>query len=299
VADAELRQGAPDLGLHPLRHRRPGLGSVEIMAAAIGVELAEQPVPVDHLRQRAKARGRALLRDDKPPIERAGRVVEGDHQIVLLLITRQPGKARGVLVQHHAHQRPPRPLLAMRRAPRRRSHQPRPLQRQPGHRVAELVVVPLLQLLVKMLHREALVAFVIEPQHAQDLLGRRSSARRLADPAIAQTLPPLLPQPLRPPLPHPAAPTSDRPLRHPQYLRRLLLRQLAPLMPIEQPLETHLSYPLQHSCPAHPRPPFWAVLKPDRSRATKTGQITRQPHTPRACLTPNAPCKTLTLHYRI
>src|ERR1700720_1332855 len=43
-------------------------------------------------------------------------------------------------------------------------------------------------------------------------------------------------------------------------------------------LETHLPYPLQHSCPAHSPPPFRAVLKPDRSRATKTGQITSQPH---------------------
>jgi hypothetical protein len=42
----------------------------------------------------------------------------------------------------------------MRRAPRRRPHQPRPLQRQPGHPLAQLVVAPLLQLLVKMLDRE-------------------------------------------------------------------------------------------------------------------------------------------------
>src|ERR1700681_4540944 len=47
-------------------------------------------------------------------------------------------------------------------------------------------------------------------------------------------------------------------------------------MPLEQSLETHLPYPLQHSCPAHAPPPFRAVLKPDRSRATKTGQITSQ-----------------------
>jgi hypothetical protein len=53
---------------------------------------------------------------------------------------------------------------------------------------------------------------------------------------------------------------------------------ITPLMPLEQPLETHLSYPLQHSCTAHSPPPFRAVLKPDRSRATKTGQITSQPH---------------------
>jgi hypothetical protein len=62
------------------------------MAAAVGVELAEQPVFLDHLGQRAKARRRALLRDDKPRIDRAGRVVEGDHQIVLPIIARQQAK---------------------------------------------------------------------------------------------------------------------------------------------------------------------------------------------------------------
>src|SRR6266478_8551027 len=43
-------------------------------------------------------------------------------------------------------------------------------------------------------------------------------------------------------------------------------------------LETHLPYPLQHLRPDHSPPPFRAVLKPDRYRATKTGQITSQPH---------------------
>jgi hypothetical protein len=155
VADAKLRQRAPDLRLHALRHWLPGLGRMEIVTAAVGVELTEQPMPIDHLGQRAKARSRALLFDDEARIDRTGRVVEGDHQIVLPIIARQPGEARGILMQHHAHHRPPRPLLAMRRAPRCRPHQPRPLQRQPGHRVAELVMVPLLQLLVKMLHGEA------------------------------------------------------------------------------------------------------------------------------------------------
>jgi hypothetical protein len=185
------------------------------MAAAVGVELAEQPLLVDHLGQRTKARSGALLFDDKTRVDGAGRVVGGDHQIVLPLIARQPGKARGVLVQHHADQRPSRPLLAMRRAPRRRPHQSRPLQRQPGHRVAELVIVPLLQLLVKMLHREARIALFIQPQHAQDLLGRRPTARRFADPAIEQPLRPLIAQPV--------APAPERPLRHPQHLRRFAL----------------------------------------------------------------------------
>src|SRR5205085_8042156 len=90
-----------------------------------------------------------------------------------------------------------------------------------------LVMVPLLQLLVKMLHREAAIALLIQPQHVQDLRGRRATARPLADPPIAQALRPLIAQPV--------APAPERSLRHPQHLRRFALRQLAPLMPLEQP----------------------------------------------------------------
>jgi hypothetical protein len=65
MADAKLRQGTADLRTYRLRNRLAGLGRVEIMAAAVGVELAEQTVLLDHLTERTKARPRALLRDDK------------------------------------------------------------------------------------------------------------------------------------------------------------------------------------------------------------------------------------------
>ena len=41
-----------------------------------------------------------------------------------------------------------------------------------------------------------------------------------------------------------------------QHLRRFPLAQLPSLMPIEQRFEPDLSNSLQHSCPAHPAPPF-------------------------------------------
>jgi hypothetical protein len=66
---------------------------VEIVAAAVGVELAEQPVLRDHLGQSAKARCRALLLDDEARVDRAGRVAQRDHQIVLPVVARQPGEA--------------------------------------------------------------------------------------------------------------------------------------------------------------------------------------------------------------
>jgi hypothetical protein len=37
VADANLRQSAPDLNLHGLRHRLPGLRRLEIVAAPVGI----------------------------------------------------------------------------------------------------------------------------------------------------------------------------------------------------------------------------------------------------------------------
>ena len=131
-------------------------------------------------------------------------------------------------------------------------------------------MVALDQLLVKVLHREVGVNLAVKPQHAQDLLGRRAAARRLANPTIKQTRRPLVTKPI-PPAPKGA-------LRNPQHLRSLDLAQLTALMPIQQTLKPHLSYLLQHSCPAHLPLSFRAVLKPDRSRATKSGQITSQPH---------------------
>jgi hypothetical protein len=141
---------------------------VEVVAAAVGVESAEQAVPLDHLAQPAQSGGGALLGDEKGREDGAGRVVERDDEIAGRL-ARQPDMPRGVLMQHHADQRPPRPLLAVRRAPRRRPDQPGLLQVQLGDRVAELVAVPLLQLLVEVFHRELGIAAAVELEHACDL----------------------------------------------------------------------------------------------------------------------------------
>jgi hypothetical protein len=86
--------------------------------------------------------------------------------------------------------------------------------------------VLLLQLLVKMLHREAFVVLLIKPQHAQDLRDRRPLARRPAEPPIQQTRRPLVAQPIPPAL--------KRPLRDPQHLRRLDLAQLSPFVPVSK-----------------------------------------------------------------
>jgi hypothetical protein len=142
---------------------------------------------------------------------------------------------------------------------------------QLGHRVAELVRVPLHQLFVKVLDREIGIVLAIEPQHAQDLVFRRPPARRLADPPVDK--------PLRPLVSEPIAPAAERPLAHPQHLRRFDLVQLAPLVTLQQRFEPHPADLLQHLRPDHSSPPTTlpgAIPKPDRSRATKSGQITRR-----------------------
>jgi hypothetical protein len=113
------------------------------------------------------------------------------------------------------------------------------------------------QLLVKMQHGEVASA----PRQAQDLLGRRPTACRSADRA-------------NPAPPHRAPGRASAGTSAPTARA---LRQLAPLMPLEQPLETHLPTPCSASARPIPRP-FRAVLKPDRSRATKIGRITSHPH---------------------
>ena len=78
-------------------------------------------------------------------------------------------------MQHHAHHRSPRPLLAMRRPRLRRRRQTRSMQMQLGHCVTQRIVVPLAQLLVEMLHREAAVELAIQTQHPLDLPHRRAA----------------------------------------------------------------------------------------------------------------------------
>jgi hypothetical protein len=77
-------------------------------------------------------------------------------------------------MQQHPHQRTPRPLLAVCRPLARGQHQTGAMQMQFGHRIAQRVVVPLTQLLVEMLHREAAIEVPIQTQHPLDLSNRRT-----------------------------------------------------------------------------------------------------------------------------
>jgi hypothetical protein len=79
-------------------------------------------------------------------------------------------------------------LVAVGAAPLGLAHQPGRLQSQPGHGVAELVAVPLDQMLVKMLHVELAVALLVETLHPRQLGRRRPFRRRLADPPVMRSV---------------------------------------------------------------------------------------------------------------
>jgi len=81
VLDPELRQRPADLGRLLLRHLAARLGRHEVVAAAVGVERAEQAVAPDRLGQAQKARDRALLLDQKGRVDLVVGIVHRDDQV--------------------------------------------------------------------------------------------------------------------------------------------------------------------------------------------------------------------------
>ena len=154
--------------------------------------------------------------------------------------------ARAVLVQHHPRQRPPLALPPMRPLARRLRHHAHPLKMQlrPGVAPAEAVVLH--QMLVEVLDREALVALAIEPLHLLGPVDRNPLARRLAEPAVQEPgLAILLIA---------ARPAPERPLAHPQKLRRLFLVQLRRFPAVQNVQKHRHAHPLKGFRPAHPNP---------------------------------------------
>ena len=83
MLDAELAQGAPDLGGVVLVDLAAGLRGVEVVTATIGVERTEQPARGDHLVEGPEARHGALLGDEEGRVDLGGGIVEGDDQVPL------------------------------------------------------------------------------------------------------------------------------------------------------------------------------------------------------------------------
>ena len=103
------------------------------------------------------------------------------------------------------------------------------------------------QVLVEVLGGEALVHLGVERPRPRQLAFVGAPRRWLADAPVAQSR--------RARLPVPPLPAPERPLRHPQHLPGLRLRQMPPLMPVQQLLEAHDPDFLQSPCPPHPLPP--------------------------------------------
>jgi hypothetical protein len=178
---------------------------------------------------------------------------------------------RAVLMQQHAHQGPTGPHLAMRRTLHGRPNQPHTVQMHLRHSVAEPVAMALHQHLVEMLHREVRILVLEQPKHPLQLHLRRPSRRRPTKPPVRQ--------PSLTFLRNAVAPAPEGPLLDPQQLRRLTLRDLAPLLPLQQTRKTHPPNSLVDRCPLHrPTPSSEApsnrtvdeLQTPDRSRANYT-----------------------------
>jgi hypothetical protein len=261
MLDTEFLQRPPDLRQNRLRHLAPCLGGEEIVAATVAVERAEQAVTFNHFAQAAEARRRALLGHQESRIDPAGGVLHRHHQIILARVPGQPGMRRSVLVQHHPHHWPPRPLLAMRRAFLGLLNQPLSVQMQLGHRIAQDVIVPFDQLLVEMLDREAAVNVAIQSKHPLNLRHRRPAQRR-SQPPIGQAWQSNLPVAI--------TPATERPLADPKQLRRLDLAQLRAFGSAKNICEAHSAYPLVNACPIHPIPPSQEVQMTGHFTSYKT-----------------------------
>ena len=256
MLDPQLAERPPDLRQDALRHLAARLRRMEIMAAPVGVERAEQALCGDRLDQAEKARDRSLLLNQDRRINLAGGVVERDDEIKQPL-AQKPDVGRGVLMQHHAHHRPARPLAPMRPAPRRLGQQPTVLQIGLGPGIAPTKAMTANEMLVKMLGREAGVALPIKPPDLISLLLGNRPAGEPPEPPVQQPVLPLLLEPSRP--------APERALAHSQQLGRFHLAQLRRI-----PAAQHVAK-LQH-------PQALPLLRPTHDSLPKgkscTGQIT-------------------------
>jgi hypothetical protein len=152
--------------------------------------------------------------------------------------------ARSVLMQHHSRHRPARTLAPMRPATRGLRQKTLRMQKGLRPRVAPREIVPRDQLLVKMLGREAVIAFAIQSLHLMLPVDRNPLARRLAQPPIQKPGFAVVFEPL--------SPTAKRPFIDPKQFRRFELVQLRRLVAAQYAPELDHTNPLKGFRPAHP-----------------------------------------------
>jgi hypothetical protein len=136
VLDAEPIERTADLGAAILVDRFAGLVSVKVVAAAVSVERAGQPVCHEDFEQTTECRGRPFLLRQERRIDRARGVIHRDDQIERRLPF-QPSLPQAVLVEHHACAWLPLALAPLRSTALRPLHQPGRMQLRLRLRVAQ------------------------------------------------------------------------------------------------------------------------------------------------------------------
>src|ERR1700730_5498103 len=121
------------------------------MAAPVAIQGAKYPLPLDHFFQARHHRDRRFLFYQLGVVDLAAGIVQDDDQVRPALIL-EPAMAATIDVQEHARQRTPGSSFAMHPAFPSPLYPPGSLQGQLHPGVAELNLVLLPQLLVKMPH---------------------------------------------------------------------------------------------------------------------------------------------------
>ena len=219
MLDAELDEGPANLGQAPLVDLAAGLGAVEVVAAAVGVEGAEEALLLDRFPKPAKAREGAFFLDQEGRDDLARGVVHGGDEVEVAAQIHQPAVGRAVLEQEHPRQGPARPPLAVRPAPPGLLHKTRLLQADLGPGIAEPEAVAAHQVLVEVLGREVPIARAVLLQDPFDLVKRRAAPRGPLQAPVHKTRRPLGLVAVAKP--------AKMTLRHPQDIRRLQTAQRA------------------------------------------------------------------------
>jgi hypothetical protein len=183
------------------------------VTAPVTVERAKQTLDLDHFPQPGHHRACRFLFHQLRVVNLTGGIVQNHNQIVPALVAK-PLVLAAVNMQQHPRYGPPLAPPAMLASLAPPGHQPGPLQRLLHERVAQLNLMLLFELLVKVPHIEIEVFLAIEPQHLFHLLHRHPLITRPRLAPIHQTRLAVGLQPLAPP-PH-------RPVCYPNDFRRLL-----------------------------------------------------------------------------
>ena len=155
------------------------------MAPPIAVQRAKQPLLFDHLPQARHHRQRRFLLDQLRVVDLAGRIVQNHDQVVIPVVLK-PAMLAAIDVQQHARQRPPRSAPPMRARACGGAHQARALQGLLDPAVAQLDVVLLAQLLVKVQNAEIEVLLLVQRQDPLGRLQRNAVHAALSAPLVEQ-----------------------------------------------------------------------------------------------------------------